>query len=194
MISTNTSGLHFPGQDRDEVVHFFFRQHWIRLLRPLIRMIVWSVLLGIALVFTRQISAPGQQTTRHVMLFLLCLLFLYSQFEFLNEFYRHFLYVLVVTNRKIHRIKKTLFVLDEHQSIDVTALQDVHKGQHGVIQNIFRFGTLTLEAQESVLRIHFVPDVQRKYNAILQLRGRDSRRAAEGPTHDHPPVSIGNDD
>ena len=157
-------------------------------------MIVWSVLLGIALVFTRQISAPGQQTTRHVMLFLLCLLFLYSQFEFLNEFYRHFLYVLVVTNRKIHRIKKTLFVLDEHQSIDVTALQDVHKGQHGVIQNIFRFGTLTLEAQESVLRIHFVPDVQRKYNAILQLRGRDSRRAAEGPTHDHPPVSIGNDD
>ena len=171
MVNTSSpAGLDFLGQDRDEVVRFYFRQHWVRLLRPVGKMLLWSVILGVAFWFALQISSPSQQTTRHLLALILCLLFLYAQLEFLNAFFRHFLYVLVVTNKKIHRIKKTLFVVDDHQSIDVTALQDVHKSEHGIVQNVLRFGTLTLEAQESVLKIHFVHNVAKMYHEIIGLR------------------------
>lgn len=193
MVNRFTSGsIDFTGREQDEHVYLYFRQHWIRLLRPFGKMLLWSILLGIAAVFTRQIDAPGQQTARHILLLLICVFFLFSQFEFLNEFYRHFLYVIVVTNRKIHRMKKTLFIVDDHQSINVAALQDIHKSQHGPLQNLLRFGTLTLEAQESVLRIHFVPDIQRKYNAILRLRGWEGTASlsAAKQHHDAPPAHI----
>lgn len=176
--------IDFPGRDRDELVLFYFRQHWIRLLGPFLRMIVWTVVLAAGIWLLTLIDLADQTGTRRIMLLLFSFFFLYAQFDFLNEFYRHFLHVIVVTNRKIHRIKKTLFFTDDHQSINVSALQDVHKSQHGPVQNLLAFGTLTLEAQESVLRIHFVPDIQRKYNAILHLRGWEAPRANGTPSHD----------
>lgn len=188
MVNASTATIEFPGREQSEAVQFYFRQHWVRLIRPFFRMILWLILLGIGFSVMAQINLPGQDTTRHTMLLLLSFFFLYSQFDFLTEFYRHFLYVLVVTDKKIHRIKKTLLMTDDHQSVNVTALQDVFKSQHGPVQNFLKFGTLTLEAQESVLRIHFVPDIQRKYNAILHLRGWEAARATGAPAHDHPPI------
>ena len=168
------TSIHFPGQGQDETVQFYFRQHWIRLARPLGKMLLWLALLMVGLAIAPQITAPGQDATRHVLLLLLCSFLIFSQLEFLMKFYHHFLHVIIITDRKIHRIKKTLFVIDDHQSIDVSALQDVHKSQRGIVQNMFGFGTLTLEAQESVLRIHFVPDIAQKYHEILRLRGWSS--------------------
>ncbi len=184
-------GIEFPGREHDEFVQFYFRQHWIRLARPFGKMLLWFVVLGIATFFTAQINAVGQDTVRHIMLLLLSLLFFYSQLDFLNEFYRHFLHMIVITNRKVHRIKKTLFLVNDHQSVNVVALQDIHKSQRGPFQNLLSFGTLTLEAQESVLRIHFVPDVQRKYNALLHLRGWEENRAVQQQiSHVSPSILI----
>lgn len=185
-------GHAFPGQNPGEVIQFYFRQHWIRLIRPVGRMLLWLSLLAIALSLALQIDQPGQEGTRRVMIVLLLVFFLFSQFEFMNEFYRHFLYTIVVTNRKVHRIKKTLFAIDEHQSVELSTLQDVHKAQHGVMQNLLGFGSLTIEAMETVLCIHFVPCIEEKCNAILHLRG-----ASPQPTltytaerHDRPSVEI----
>ncbi len=160
----------FPGQDRDEVVQFYFRQHWARLLRPCLRMLLWTALVAAAFVVVLQISPTGQEGVRHILLLILCGFVFVSQFDFLTAFYRHFLLIIVVTNRKIHRIKKTLLIVNDHQSIDVASLQDVRKSQRGIVQNVLGFGTLTLEAQESVLRLHFVPTIAGTYHAILNLR------------------------
>lgn len=177
------AAIDFPGRSRDETVHFYFRQHWIRLVRPLGRLMLWTAVLSIAFAFALPIiSARG--STGHLLLVLLAGLFLYAQCEFLATFYRHFLYVLIITNRKIHRIKKTLFIFDDHQSIDISALQDVRKSQRGIFQNMLGFGTLTFEAQETVLQIHFVPAIQHKYNAILHIRGWETPT----PHHAPPPV------
>jgi len=80
------------------------------------------------------------------------------------------MYIIVVTDRKIHRIKKTLLAVNDHQTIDLWVLQDIFKSQHGLVQNLFGFGTLIMEAQETQLRLHFIPGVQDKYLAIMKLR------------------------
>ena len=95
---------------------------------------------------------------------------------FLTAIYRHFLYIIVVTNQRIHRIKRTLITHDDHQTIDLLMLQDVYKSQHGPIQNILGFGTLTLEAQETVLKIHFTPRIAEKYEQILHIKELERSR------------------
>lgn|GEM_PF-2339912 len=152
-----------------------FHQHWLRLLRPFARMLIITALLvaaGWILLGTGTISGDtGQQVTA----VLLAAIFTAAQLEFLVKFYHYFLYVVIVTDKRVHRIKRTLLATDEQQSIDLWSLQDIYKQQRGIVQNLLGFGTLVLEAQESVLRIHFIPHIAQRYEEIL-------RHVGKGPT------------
>ena len=164
--------IDFQGKDRSEKFHFYFRQHWIRLFSPFVKMLAWTA--GITAISFAIFGTIGQQdsTVRHLTLLLLTGLFLYSQFEFLNAFYKYFLYVVVVTDKKAHRIKKTLITTDEHQSIDLWMIQDINKAQCGIIQNILGYGSITLEAQETIVRLHFVPHISKQYERFMSLKER----------------------
>lgn len=168
VTDTSISGPYvFQAMDSSEQFRFYFRQHWIRLVWPFFRMLGWAVFCGVAIAF---VATTADDTTRHALLIALLLLFIATQGTFLLRFYRHFLYVIIISDRKIHRIKKTFLAVDDHQSIDLASLQEIRKSQHGIVQNMFGFGTLTLEAQESVLRIHFVPKITQQYEKILRLQ------------------------
>lgn len=161
--------LPFPGKHEGEHFQFFFRQHSIRLLRPLAQC-VGSMLGLTALGYVLIVSAAPDATTRHLALAILLFMFVLTNIVFLGALYRYCMYVIVVTDRKIHRIKKTLLAVNDHQTIDLWVLQDIFKSQHGLVQNMFGFGTLIMEAQETQLRFHFIPDIQNKYEAIMSLR------------------------
>lgn len=171
MVNAEPPPLTFQGHAPDEIVQFYFRQHWIRLVAPLFRLLLWSIFLAIILGITVTFTGAEGEAARRTALMLITFFFLISQIEFLMRFLGYFLYVIVVTDRKIHRIKKTLFAVDDHQSIDLRMLQDIHKHQHGLIQNLLGFGSLILEAQDTILKIHFTPRIAKKHTALIQLRG-----------------------
>jgi hypothetical protein len=173
------TGIDFQARHHGEAFQFHIHQHWIRLTWPLGKLVISNVLLLTASWATLVLARPDDPLTRRAMLVFFTLLFLFVHFEFLARFYRYFLYVIVVTDRKIHRIKKTLFVTDEHESIDLAFLQDIQKQQCGIVQSLFGFGTLVLEAQETVARIHFVPCIVENYQRILQLREDALREATQ---------------
>lgn len=155
---------------QEENIQFYFRQHWIRLIPRAIRTFLISlVLLTMGAVLFLGTGVPDDNM-RHTIQFLLAFFFLLVHLEFLEQVYNHALYVIVVSDRRIHRIKRTLFVTDDQQSIDLWMLQDIDKAQHGLLQNWLGFGTLVLEAQDSTLRIHFVPDIHGKYRELMMLR------------------------
>lgn len=107
---------------------------------------------------------------RRSLLILLNLGFCITNIEFLHQFYRYFLYIIIVTDKKIHRIKKTLLCTNDHQSIDLWMIQDIDRSQHGLLQNLLKFGSMRLEAQETVVRLHFIPRVAKKYEELLRLK------------------------
>jgi len=161
--------LPFPGKHEGEHFQFFFRQHSIRLLRPLAQC-VGSMLGLVALGYVLIVSASPDDATRHLALAILLFMFVLTNIVFLGALYRYCMYVIIVSDRKIHRIKKTLLAVNDHQTIDLWVLQDIFKSQHGLMQNLLGFGTLIMEAQETQLRFHFIPDVQDKHQAIMRLR------------------------
>ncbi|MEK7563264.1 MAG: hypothetical protein AAB544_02625 [Patescibacteria group bacterium] len=160
----------FLGKDLDERCHFYFRQHWIRLFWPLIRVIAWSAFVGMALWLFVGIFSIQDASLRYITLIFLAMTWMLAHFLFLTSIYRHFLYIIVVTDQRVHRIKRTLVTHNDHQTIKLQMLQDIHKSQHGLMQNLLGFGTLTLEAQETVLKIHFTPRIAEKYERVLHIK------------------------
>jgi hypothetical protein len=167
----------FQGKDRQEAFQFYFRQHWIRLLWPFVRTALLTIVVLAGAVLA--LSLAGIEDTASRVLtaafFTVCLLLV--QFWFLARVYRYFLSVVVITDKRAHRIRKTILAYDEHESIDLWVLQDIRKLQRGPIQNTLGFGTLLLESSDIQMRIHFVPHVAQRYQDLMQLveRARGER-------------------
>lgn len=132
------------------------------------------IALGYWLVFVE--LGVSEWQNRHGILIALFSIFAIIHITFLMRFYTYFLYLVVITDRRVHRIKKTLFSIDDHQIIDLATFQDIHKWQHGIVQNLFGFGSLIMEAQETVLKIHFVPHIAKIYARLSHLRERARER------------------
>ena len=142
----------------------------MRLAWPMTKLLISNVLILSAGWISLAVLSANDGFSRHLALTFFTLLFLFAHFEFLIRYYRYFLYVIVITDKKIHRIKKTLLILDDHQSVDLWMLQDIAKHQLGILQNLLGYGTIICEAQETVLRLHYIPHVVARYRDILHLR------------------------
>lgn len=151
---------------------FYFRQHWMRLLWPFFRMILLSLLLAIITYISLFRLTVADAGLRHSMLFALMFFFTILQWEFLMRFYMYFLNVIIVTDKKVHKVKKTLFSVDDHQSLDIWTFQDIRKWQHGPLQSLFGYGTIVLESQDTELRLHFVPRISKIHTELMHLRER----------------------
>ncbi len=168
-LPDNVGTITFSGKHPEEGFRFYFRQHWIRLVWPSLRVLLYTAVTILSLTVLFGIAGIDDPGMRHFLFLLIITFFVASHIVFLARFYRYFLYVIILTDRRVHRIKRTLLAFDDHQSIDLAAIQDIHKFQHGVIQNVFGFGSIILEAQETHLRIHFIPRIARVYEQILHL-------------------------
>jgi len=177
----------FQGQDAHEVLHFYFRQHWIRLVVPFFWMIFWMAAVIFAGYAAFIAIGVNDSFTRHGILMGLFLVFAFVQWRFLIRFYDYALYIIIVTDRKVHRVKKTLLTHNDHQTIDIWTLQDIHKSQHGVIQSLFNYGTIILESQDTVLKLHFIPKVDRIYDRLSHVRELAREHAMIQP-HFYPQV------
>lgn len=135
-------------------------------------MIFWTVAITITGGIIFLYITVSDDAARHGILLGLYLILATIHIRFLFLVYNYFLYITIITDRKVHRIKKTLFSIDDHQSMDIGTLQDVLKQQHGLIQNMLGFGSLILEAQDSELRLHFVPRISNIHHRLSQIRER----------------------
>ncbi|HLD07999.1 MAG TPA: hypothetical protein VJB60_02955 [Candidatus Peribacterales bacterium] len=186
VTSCHLADMDFQGRHANEEFHLYYHQHWIRLLWPLTKLIAWNILIFGLGALTFIPFSIEDAITRRAILVLLTVFFFVAHAEFLARFYRHFLTVIVVTDRKVHRIKKTLFLIDDHQSVDLSMLQDVMKSQHSIVQKLFGFGTIILEAQETMLRLHFTPHIHETYDRLMQLREFASIKMSSGGAGEKP--------
>lgn len=158
----------FPGKQSGEVFQFYYRQHWMRLRRPLQLLIVGTLIYGVLLWLA---AGTVDDDTRRMLLVSVSTAFILLHFVLLTRFYTYFLYVIIVTDQKVHRIKKTLLVIDDRQSIDFWSLSEITRQQHGLIQNMFGFGTVVLHGNEE-LRIHFTPRIGQQIERLSALRAK----------------------
>lgn len=162
--------------DGSETFQFYYRQHWMRLSRVAQGFILGSITYAAALWL---LADTPDEPTRHLLLLIATSTFALLHLVLLARLYTYFLYMIIVTDAKVYRIKQTLLTVDDRQTLDLWSLSDVTMQQHGIVQNILGFGTIILLGNEE-LRIHFTPRIREKVHRVSVLRTKARGRAMTG--------------
>lgn len=157
MANRGTLGI----QARYEEIQFFFRKHWTHFLKP----VLFGLLIGI-MTFMFFLVMGAIVTLFHISFFysffafsVIVVSILYINTLFL-QIINYFFDMVIVTNNRIIVCKKTVFLKNDNDAIDLTKIQDTGVIAHGFMRNYLNYGSLliTLSTSAPPVQINFVPN------------------------------------
>lgn len=157
MANRGTLGI----QARYEEVQFFFRKHWTHFLKP----VIFGLLIGV-MTFLFFFVMGAIVTMFRITFFYSFFAFsaiivsiLYINTLFL-QIINYFFDLIIVTNNRIIVCKKTVFLKNDNDAIDLTKIQDIGVVAHGFLRNYLNYGSLviTLSMAAPPVSLNFVPN------------------------------------
>jgi len=151
----------FKGQLKYENFQFFFRKHWMRFMYPffftlplsllviLLLVVIGRFAMMVDVVFIRAFYAFTAMVT--VIVFLII---------FFLQIFNYYFDMVIVTDARILIIRKTVFLKNDSDAIDLTKIQDFAVEISGLIRNYVGYGNLiiTLSTSAPPVNLSYVPD------------------------------------
>lgn len=159
----------FKGQQAGEEFVCFFRHHWIELLKDLIYFSIFLTLGILSVEGIEKIKLVMRDSYEMKLLFLIC--FVLGNF-YLHRFFvrllNHFINIGIITDRRIIDHKKTVFLTDTIDSIDMAQIQNIEKIEEGLLSTILDFGDIKiyLSASDAVKTFYAVPNAKFHFRCI----------------------------
>jgi hypothetical protein len=138
-------------QPKYEEIQFFFRKHWTHFMKPLI----FGFIVG-ALTFLFFLVMGFFVMMFHITFFysLFAFLLMIVSILFINIFFlqviNFFFDMVIVTDHRIIICKKTVFLKNDNDAIDLTKIQDIGVVAHGFLNNYLNYGTLLITLSTSM--------------------------------------------
>lgn len=166
----NNQDKHFKGQQAQEEVICFFRQHWIVLMLPIVSFTLTIFVVStvvIAITFNSKFFIENSFLYKLVFFSMFLGMTFYSHHFFLRII-NYFLNIVIITNQRLVDIKKTIYLHHDLDAIDLSQVQDVIKTQDGLIKNLLRYGNLkvTLAATATTKTLSYVPKADFHFRVI----------------------------
>lgn len=151
----------FKGQLKYEHFQFFFRKHWVQFIQSILFSIPVGLLTFVMLLFL------GRLTLFVDIMFIRAF---YVYFTLLTsigflllgalQLFNFYFDMVIVTDSRIIIVKKTCFLKNNQDAIDLTKIQDIAVESHGILRNYLRYGKLviTLSTSAPPITIQRVPD------------------------------------
>jgi len=140
----------FQGQLKYEHLQFFFRRHWMRFLRPFFSFIPFGLLLFVLFFAAGQfVAVVDAHYLSAFYAFLTMLVAIFYINAFCLQIIHHFFDLVVVTDCRIVVVRKTAFIKNDSDAIDLTKIQDIGVQSHGVISNYMGYGNLIITLSTS---------------------------------------------
>ncbi len=153
--------LGFKGQMKYENFQFFFRRHWVKFLQPFfftlpitLSIFVILLVLGRLTLMVDFLFIRVFYVLFTMLLTIGCLIVLFLQ---MINFYFD---LVIVTDCRILVIRKTVFLRNNSDAVDLTKIQDIAVEAHGIMRNYLKYGALliTLSTSGPPVTIAYVPD------------------------------------
>ncbi len=169
MSNTNLS---FRGQMEDEEIIKFTRKHWITVMPDLIPFLFYLAVIAVFLVNLKQFNLPSLDVSYFQLIVVLGLLITaFSIHRFFMRLINYFMSVTIITNYRIVELKKTIFMQDTKESLDMRQIQDIQLQQNGLIRNMLKFGNLLITLGTSETRtIYLIPNADYFFRLINKLK------------------------
>lgn len=173
-----------------EIIQFFFRKHWTHFLKPLILGLVIGLLAFFFFLVIGSILTLFSITYFYpVFAFLAIIASIFYIDTFFLQLLNFFFNVIIVTDSRIIIARKTVFLRNDNDAIDLTKIQDIGVIAHGLFRNYLNYGALviTLSTSAPPVLIPFVPNPHyylEQMNRIKRehiLRRQENRRSDVAP-------------
>lgn len=168
----DNSNLFFRGQMEDEEIINFTRKHWVTILPDLFPFLFFiSIVLALALNLHR-FNLPSIETGVLQLVIILALgMTAISIHRFFLRMINYFMGTVIITNYRLVEIKKTLFIQDSKESLDLRKIQDIQLQQSGFIRSVLKFGNLMITLGNSDTRtIYLIPNADYFFRLINKLK------------------------
>ena len=171
------------GRQKYDEIQFFFRKHWTKFLRPLIFGLTVGLLAAFFFLILGSILAVFQMTVFYAFFAFMVVVFsiIYINIFFLPIF-NYFFNVIIITDCRIIISRKTIFLKNDNESIDLTKIQDIGVIAHGIFRNYLNYGALiiTLSTSAPQIVIPHVPDPHYFLEQMNRVKREHILRRQEG--------------
>jgi hypothetical protein len=164
---------YFKGQQANEELVCFFRKHW-SVVVPQIG--VWALynllVLSLVLLFPKVGEIVKNNLGLGFLYFGLVVLSTIYLHKIFAKIFAYFLNIVVFTNTRVIEHKKTLFLEDSHEFLDIIKVQDVRKYQNGFLENFLQYGGLliVLSSSQAAKSLNHVPNVNFHFRCLARLK------------------------
>jgi hypothetical protein len=153
--------LGFKGQMKYENFQFFFRRHWVKFLQPFFFTLPIVLSIFVILVMLGRITLMVDLVFVRIFYVLFAMLLAIGCIEiFFLQLINFYFYLVIVTDCRILVIRKTVFLRNNSDAVDLTKIQDIAVEAHGLLRNYLKYGALliTLSTSGPPVTIAYVPD------------------------------------
>ena len=173
----------FKGQQANERFLYFFRHHWIDMLKEIVSFMTFIAIIVLLLSQIDKIKTILRGNREMKLLFFTVLLFstVYMH-RFFIKMLNYFVKVRIITNSRVIDHHKTLFFVDNQDSIDMSQIQNIEKVQEGVMPSLFKYGDIKifLNASDTIKTFHKVPNVKFHFRALNRAKEDRQRSMIRG--------------
>lgn len=177
---------HFRGQAHEEEVLAFCRKHWTSMFHEFFLFIFIIVLIVLFVVFFKAISDVFTPGLLHLLMLVVGIILTYYVHRFFLVLLKHYLTVIIITDMRILAITRSLYFVNEKESVDLATIRDVHKYQSGFLENMFNFGSLkiTLGTSPTCIELSSIPNPEFHLRLINKAKQQHQVPAQEKPLED----------
>ena len=140
----------FKGQLKYETFYFFFRRHWVSFLQPIFFFVPTIVLIFIILFFIGNLillfDIDPLRVVYGYFVMTLTITFIFLFFLSLINFYFD---LVLITDCRVVINRKTVFLKNDYDAIDLTKIQDIAVESRGIIRNYLGYGKLIITLSTS---------------------------------------------
>ena len=168
----DNTNRNFQGQQPMEVVICFSRKHPIVLLKPFLVMtgLMGMASAGLFLIFGTGIA--GESLIFKTAIALLVVLITGTPHLFFLKLFHYFLDIMILTNYRVIDLKKSVFMQDDKEIIDLHEIQDIKKNQDGILPNFLDYGDIKIATASlsTSMTLRTLPSPEYYLNQINQTK------------------------
>jgi len=169
---TDNTNRNFRGQQRLEEVICFCRKHPIILLKPFLinNLLFIASLVGIFYMISTGILVDN--TPVKLLAVVIFTLMTVTHHVFFTRLFHYYLDIVIVTNYRVIDLKKSVFLQDDKEIIDLHEIQDIKKIQVGILSNLLNYGSIKIATASlsTSMTLHSIPRPEYYLNQINQTK------------------------
>ena len=118
------------------------------------------------------LSGIKEHLSLQIFIFAFLLFITLAQHVFFLRFLNYYLDIVIITNYRIIDLKKSLFIHDEKEIIDLHEIQDTQKMQTGIFPNFMNYGDIKIvvPSMTRAMRLPYMPRPEYYLNHINQCK------------------------